>query len=127
MGMRNMQLENVQVEVEKIMPAITLYFPSKDKYGKTIRAKQRNDLLTYAIERMTHTFGGTTTTEGIGTYKNGDGIMAEKVTVITSFTNNFDDGLKNIMESLAATIKANLDQGDVMYSVTEGYIKGIDA
>lgn len=65
---------------------ITLYIPSKKNTGQPITESARNNILELARKKMSTYFGGTTSTQGLGTWLKDDQLITEKVTLIKAFT-----------------------------------------
>lgn len=100
---------------------VSIYIPTEDKNAEVIPTDIRERNLQWVVGRMIDEFGGVTSTESIGYWKNQrEEVMQEEVTILHSFVSaKATNVLVEFMENLASVIKINTNQECVLYTVND--------
>jgi hypothetical protein len=96
---------------------VSITIPSESQ-GAALQPGERAAVLANVISRMVSVFGGATTHEADGHWRNAAGaVVSEPVTVVSSYTGDVSPTqAERVMSGLAATVKATLRQECVMVS-----------
>ncbi len=92
-----------------------LYVPSVDEDGRNLDHAQRDRILNLVCETLSREFGGATTYDGNGYYRNGLGVLVlEPVTIVETIT---EEEPTDILRNIADYVKLTLRQECVLFSV----------
>lgn len=94
-----------------------IYFPSKDKVGKSLNPEIENYVFSIVRDSICRELGGLTVSQVKGFYLNNDNqIIDENITLIQSYNDNLEK-CTNVIRNLAKIIKDQLNQESVLIEI----------
>ena len=98
------------------MLAVSVYVPSRDAKGQRLATQDVRTAVDDTIRLLSSKFGGCTVTAGYGAWQGAQGIVRERVRIVTSFAN--DDRVdESVIVDHAQTLRQRLQQEAVMYTI----------
>lgn len=98
-----------------------LYFPSVNQDGQLVNHRIRQHHLDIVCETLSREYGGCTTYDGDGYYKDDDGVLVvEPVTVVEVIA---EENPTEVLRNIADYVKKTLKQECVLFTVQPLYSK----
>ena len=98
------------------MLAVSVYVPSRDARGQRLATQDVRAAVDDTIRLLSGRFGGCTVTTGYGAWQGAQGIVRERVRIVTSFAEDAQVD-ETVIVDHARNLRQRLQQEAVMYTI----------
>ena len=98
------------------MLAVSVYVPSRDAKGQRLATQDVRAAVDDTIRLLSGRFGGCTVTTGYGAWQGAQGIVRERMRIVTSFAEDAQVD-ETVIVDHARNLRQRLQQEAVMYTI----------